>query len=96
MVVGLLWLGRGTKWVADRGHGRAAAGSAYLMAALYAPGGDPSRIYYGTDTRAQSLLVGARLGMLLSSKRASGWSLTNRTARTVLHGARSSPRPGSR
>src|SRR5262249_29201269 len=27
-----------------------------------AQGADPSRVYYGTDTRAQSLLVGAALG----------------------------------
>ena len=42
------------------------AGSALLMAWLYDPGADPSRIYYGTDTRAQSLLVGAVLAMLLA------------------------------
>jgi peptidoglycan/LPS O-acetylase OafA/YrhL len=39
--------------------------SAALMAALYVPGGDPSRVYYGTDTRAQSLLIGAVVGILL-------------------------------
>ena len=42
-----------------------AAASALLMAALFRPGHDPSRVYYGTDTRAQSLLVGAALAMLL-------------------------------
>ena len=42
------------------------AGSALLMAWLYDPGADPSRVYYGTDTRAQSLLVGAVLAMLLA------------------------------
>ena len=36
-----------------------------LMALLFKPGTDPSRVYYGTDTRAQSLLVGAVLAMLL-------------------------------
>jgi len=41
------------------------AGSAFLMGWLYDPGGDPSRVYYGTDTRAQSLLMGAALAMLL-------------------------------
>jgi peptidoglycan/LPS O-acetylase OafA/YrhL len=40
-------------------------GSALLMALLFRPGSDPSRVYYGTDTRAQSLLVGAALAMLL-------------------------------
>ncbi|MEN9936172.1 MAG: hypothetical protein RLZZ387_2751 [Chloroflexota bacterium] len=42
----------------------AAAGSAWLMAALYDPGADPSRIYYGTDTRASALLLGAALAMV--------------------------------
>ena len=39
--------------------------SALLMGLLFTPGSDPSRVYYGTDTRAQSLLVGAALAMLL-------------------------------
>jgi peptidoglycan/LPS O-acetylase OafA/YrhL len=38
-----------------------AAGSAIVMAALYRPGQDPSRVYYGTDTRASGLLLGAAL-----------------------------------
>lgn len=33
--------------------------SVVLMGVLYSPGGDPSRVYYGTDTRAFSLLIGA-------------------------------------
>jgi hypothetical protein len=37
------------------------AGSVLLMAIPYQPGVDPSRIYYGTDTRAAGLLVGSRL-----------------------------------
>jgi len=40
-----------------------ATASALLMAALYHPGGDASRAYYGTDTRAQALLVGAALAV---------------------------------
>ena len=43
----------------------AACCSALLMALLYHPGTDPSRVYYGTDTRAQSLLIGATLAVLL-------------------------------
>jgi len=31
------------------------------MAALYEPGTDPSRVYYGTDTRAGAILLGAAL-----------------------------------
>lgn len=33
--------------------------SVILMGVLYSPAGDPSRVYYGTDTRAFSLLIGA-------------------------------------
>src|SRR5829696_6330293 len=43
-----------------------AAASAVAMALLYAPGVDPSRIYYGTDTRATGLLCGAALAFLWS------------------------------
>jgi len=43
-----------------------AAGSAILMAALYVPGVDPSRVYYGTDTHAVGLLVGAALALAWS------------------------------
>src|SRR5215213_8777139 len=43
-----------------------AAASAAAMALLYAPGVDPSRIYYGTDTRATGLLCGAALAFLWS------------------------------
>ncbi|MCM3155039.1 acyltransferase family protein [Priestia megaterium] len=35
--------------------------SAILMSFLYEPGGDPSRIYYGTDTRLFALLIGCLL-----------------------------------
>jgi peptidoglycan/LPS O-acetylase OafA/YrhL/CubicO group peptidase (beta-lactamase class C family) len=42
----------------------AALASAILMGALYEPGADPSRIYYGTDTRAAALLLGAALALL--------------------------------
>ena len=36
-----------------------------LMFFLYTPGLDPSRVYYGTDTRAAGFLVGAVLAVLL-------------------------------
>jgi len=39
----------------------AAAGSTALMWALYVPGGNTSRIWYGTDTRAAPILVGVLL-----------------------------------
>lgn len=41
-----------------------AAISALAMAMLYDPTGDPSRVYYGTDTRAFSLLIGAWLSFV--------------------------------
>jgi hypothetical protein len=34
------------------------------MAGLYVSGADPSRLYYGTDTHAQSILIGAALAAL--------------------------------
>ena len=41
-----------------------ALASALLMALLYVPGADPSRPYYGTDTRAMSLLLGCWLAVI--------------------------------
>src|SRR5262249_49965589 len=41
------------------------------MAVLYHPTLDPSRIYYGTDTRAGGLLFGAALAMVWPSRRLS-------------------------
>ena len=41
--------------------------SATAMAAMYQPGADTSRLYYGTDTRATGLLCGAALAFLLSN-----------------------------
>src|SRR6266702_1026767 len=40
-----------------------AVASALIMAFLYAPGADPSRVYYGTDTHATALLIGAALAL---------------------------------
>jgi peptidoglycan/LPS O-acetylase OafA/YrhL len=44
--------------------GLLAAASVVLMGTLYSSGGDPSRVYYGTDTRAFTLLIGALLAFL--------------------------------
>jgi peptidoglycan/LPS O-acetylase OafA/YrhL len=43
----------------------AAIGATVLMAVLYQPGVDPSRIYYGTDTRSAGLLIGSALALVL-------------------------------
>jgi peptidoglycan/LPS O-acetylase OafA/YrhL len=40
------------------------AASFLRMIALYHPGADPSRVYYGTDTHAFVILIGATLGAL--------------------------------
>ncbi len=46
-----------------------AVASAVEMAILYQPNADPSRVYYGTDTRAFSLLVGAWFAVMLPAAR---------------------------
>lgn len=48
-----------------------AIASSVLMAVLYHPSLDPSRVYYGTDTRAGGLLFGAALAMVWPSRRLS-------------------------
>lgn len=45
-----------------------AAASALEMAFLYHRGADTSRIYYGTDTRAFELLIGAALALLVTDR----------------------------
>lgn len=52
--------------------------SATWMAYLYVPGEDPSRIYYGTDTRAFSLLIGAALAVMWPSRQLSSKISKNR------------------
>lgn len=46
-----------------------AAASVCLMAVLFQPDADPSRIYYGTDTRAAGLLIGCALAFGFSLSR---------------------------
>ncbi|HEX7992287.1 MAG TPA: acyltransferase, partial [Streptosporangiaceae bacterium] len=40
-----------------------AVASALTMLAIYQPGGDPSLVYYGTDTHASALMIGAALAL---------------------------------
>lgn len=47
-----------------------AAASFAAMAALYVPGTDPSRVYYGTDTHGGGLLLGAAVALVLPLSRA--------------------------
>ncbi len=63
----------GQRWVVA-GTALLAAASAGLMVLLFNQGSDPSRVYYGTDTRATPLMVGALLAF--------AWPLGQMTART--------------
>jgi peptidoglycan/LPS O-acetylase OafA/YrhL len=64
-----------------------AAGSALLMAKLYQPGYDPTRVYEGTDTRACGLLVGAALAMVWPTRRPRGARTVPAAARRALDAA---------
>ena len=48
--------------------GAAVAGSAVLAWMLTVPGAEPSRVYYGTDTRAAELLAGALLACAIGGR----------------------------
>ncbi|MDQ0216153.1 peptidoglycan/LPS O-acetylase OafA/YrhL/ribosomal protein L21E [Oikeobacillus pervagus] len=50
--------------------------SAMLMSILYEPGTDPSRVYYGTDTRSFELLIGCCLALVWPMKRLSSKNLS--------------------
>jgi peptidoglycan/LPS O-acetylase OafA/YrhL len=57
-----------------------AAASAAWMVMIHSPGQDPSRLYFGTDTRAQSLLVGSALAAAV----AAGWRVDAGVVRNRL------------
>jgi peptidoglycan/LPS O-acetylase OafA/YrhL len=67
IIAGLLaWLAaRRTRWVLLAVCGVGTVASALLAVALYSPD-SISRDYYGTDTRAQALLIGAALAAILA------------------------------
>jgi len=68
----LLWMGLGVRRKARRLFWpilALALGSGALMFALYRPGADPSRLYYGTDTRAGAILLGAALACIWNPAR---------------------------
>jgi peptidoglycan/LPS O-acetylase OafA/YrhL len=54
--------------------------SSVLMAVLFHPGVDPSRIYYGTDTRLFDLMAGATLAFVAASR-----PQPSRKSRRTLH-----------
>ncbi|MCP2239641.1 acyltransferase family protein [Thermoanaerobacterium thermosaccharolyticum] len=59
-----------------------AIASALAMGMMYEPGMDPSRVYYGTDTRAFGLLLGSALALILPSDKLS--SNMSRNKRLIL------------
>ena len=59
--------------------------SAIAMFWMYTPGEDPSRVYYGTDTRAFSLLIGAALAFVWPSRKLKA-NITDE-AKKLLNGA---------
>ena len=63
VIAGLVWFGRRGRRVLLLTALAGAAASAVWMAFLHAPGQDPSRVYFGTDTRAQALFVGIALAL---------------------------------
>jgi peptidoglycan/LPS O-acetylase OafA/YrhL len=63
LVLLLKFLGRGKTLLLVMGG---ALFSTVLMVIMYQPSFDPSRVYYGTDTRATGLLVGAALAFIWS------------------------------
>jgi peptidoglycan/LPS O-acetylase OafA/YrhL len=56
--------------------------SAALMALLFHPGTDPTRVYYGTDTRAFDLMVGACVAFLAAAR-----PQPSERSRRLLHAA---------
>ena len=64
-----------------------ATASAVEMAVLYHPSLDVNRVYYGTDTRAFGLLIGAALAMVWPSLRGRS-STRNRLAARRARGVR--------
>ena len=83
IVYGVLRWRRGSVRALAIVSGAIAIGSIVLMVLLYNPVSDPSRVYFGTDTRASSLIVGALLAML-ATKHTFGKSVLERR---FLHGA---------
>jgi peptidoglycan/LPS O-acetylase OafA/YrhL len=57
--------------------------SAILMGTLYSPGQDPSRVYYGTDTRAFELLIGSWMAIIYPMKKLSYQKFTIKKSKTL-------------
>ena len=70
-----------------------AAVSALVMVIQYTPGGDPSAVYYGTDTHASALLIGAALALAWPLRRLAAIPAAH-TRRLDMAGHRRARRPG--
>lgn len=81
-VVAVVALHRGGTRALVRVTAVLAAASFLLLAVVHDPGGDPSRAYYGTDTRVGTLLVGALLALAWPGTRLR--RSISRRARTVV------------
>jgi peptidoglycan/LPS O-acetylase OafA/YrhL len=81
LVVGVLRVTRGSLTALTAVTSFLATISAFLMVLIHQPGEDPSRVYYATDTRAQSLLIGALVVLV-----AAGRPVLVPAARVVVHG----------
>ncbi len=64
-----------------------AIASGVAMWLIYAPGEDPTRVYYGTDTHAFGLLIGAILSLMLTSTKedpeADSWASPGKSERVL-------------
>ena len=72
-----------------------ALASAAWMAHLFHPGTDPSRAYFGTDSRVQDLFVGAALAIWLGTPAAPGLGELPRTGVRPMGAGRGSRRGAS-
>lgn len=77
-----------------------AAVSALAMMVLYNPAADPSRVYYGTDTRVFSLLLGAWMAFIpdrdLAPVRLAHRLGLDRPAGAAKHGKNAEDKPGKK
>lgn len=77
-----------------------AAASALAMMVLYNPAADPSRVYYGTDTRVFSLLLGAWMAFIpdrdLAPVRLAHRLGLNRLAGAAKHGKNAEGKPSKK
>ena len=65
LIAGLRWGGRRGREILLALSVLGALGSAWWMSRVHVVGEDPSRAYYGTDTRAQALFVGIAMALVV-------------------------------